>query len=141
MTQPPPQASENKQAGIRRRDFLFQPENFNLWLEAAAGFNFGPQRDFARHPVFSRDPKIAIYPTQLDFGRPYGWPARPGPAIGEIDVTYVLPDMVAKVVTGSSINEAMTWCEEQLNKIMKSKRTWRNRLQAARARWWRVPVR
>jgi hypothetical protein len=44
--------------------------------------------------------------------------------IGEIDVTYVLPDMVAKVVTGNaSIDEAMTWCEEQLTKIVKSQRT------------------
>jgi hypothetical protein len=35
----------------------------------------------------------------------------------------VLPDMVAKVVSGSSITEAMTWCEEHLNKIVKSHRT------------------
>jgi hypothetical protein len=32
--------------------------------------------------------------------------------------------MVAKVVTGNaSIDEAMTWCEEQLTKIVKSQRT------------------
>jgi multiple sugar transport system substrate-binding protein len=103
--------------------YLFQPENFNQWMEAAAGYNIGPQRDFANHPVFSRDPKITVSPKNLAFGRPYGWPAKPGPIIGEIDVTYVLPDMVAKVISGSSINEAMTWCEEHLNKIVKSHRT------------------
>jgi multiple sugar transport system substrate-binding protein len=103
--------------------YLFEAENFNQWMEAAAGYNIGPQRDFANHPVFSRDPKIAVSPKNLDFGRPYGWPARPSPVIGEIDVTYVLPDMVAKVISGSSINDAMTWCEEQLDKIVKSHRT------------------
>jgi hypothetical protein len=81
-------------------------------MEAAAGYNIGPQRDFANHPVFSRDPKIAVSPKNLDFGRPYGWPAKPSPVIGEIDVTYVLPDMVAKVISGSSVNEAMSWCED-----------------------------
>ncbi len=104
--------------------YLFEPENFNLWMEAAAGYNIGPQRNFANHPVFSRDPKIAISPKNLDFGRPYGWPAKPSPVIGEIDVTYVLPDMVAKVVTGNaSIDAAMTWGEEQIAKIVKSHRT------------------
>jgi multiple sugar transport system substrate-binding protein len=103
--------------------YLFEAENFNQWMEAAAGYNIGPQRDFANHPVFSSDPKIAISPKNLDFGRPYGWPAKPGPVIGEIDVTYVLPDMVAKVVSGTSVNDAMTWCEEQISKIVKSQRT------------------
>jgi multiple sugar transport system substrate-binding protein len=104
--------------------YLFQPENFNQWMEAAAGYNIGPQQDFANHPVFSRDPKITVSPKNLQFGRPYGWPAKPGPVIGEIDVTYVLPDMVAKVVTdNTSIDAAMTWCEEQLAKIVKSQRT------------------
>jgi multiple sugar transport system substrate-binding protein len=104
--------------------YLFQEENFNRWMEAAAGYNIGPQRDFANHPVFSRDPKIAVSPKNLAFGRPYGWPAKPSPVIGEIDVTYVLPDMVAKVVTGTaSVAAAMTWCEEQIAKIVKSHRT------------------
>jgi hypothetical protein len=31
--------------------------------------------------------------------------------------------MVAKVVSGVSIVEAMTWCEEQIAKIVKSHRT------------------
>jgi len=103
--------------------FIFQEENLHRWMDAAGGNQIGPQRGFARHPVFSRDPKIAISPTQLDFGRPYGWPARPSAVVGEIDVTYVLPDMVAKVVSGTPIHEAITWCEEQLNKIVKSQRT------------------
>jgi multiple sugar transport system substrate-binding protein len=103
--------------------YLFEPENFNQWMEAAAGYNIGPQRDFANHPVFSRDPKITVSPKNLDFGRPYGWPAKPSAVIGEIDVTYVLPDMVAKVVGGTSVADAMTWCEEQLSKIVKSQRT------------------
>ncbi len=103
--------------------YIFEPEQFNRWMEAAAGYNIGPQRDFAKHPLFARDPKISMVPTQLDFGLPYGWPAKPSPAVGEIDVVFVLPDMVAKVVSGTSIDEAMTWCEEQINKIVKSQRT------------------
>jgi multiple sugar transport system substrate-binding protein len=103
--------------------YLFERENFNQWMEAAAGYNIGTQREFANHPVFSRDPKIAVSPKNLDFGRPYGWPAKPSAVVGEIDVTYVLPDMVAKVVAGSSLDESMTWCEDQLNKIVKSQRT------------------
>ncbi len=103
--------------------YLFEPENFNLWIEAAAGYNTGPQRGYAQHPLWARDPKITMVPTQLDFGHPYGWPARPGPVFGEIDHTFVLPDMVAKVVTGSAIDEAMTWGEEQLSRIVKSHQT------------------
>ncbi len=93
------------------------------WIEAAAGYNTGPQRGYAQPPLWAHDPKITMVPTQLDFGRPYGWPARPGPAIGETDHTFVLPDMVAKVVSGVSIAEAMMWCEEQIAKIVKSHRT------------------
>jgi multiple sugar transport system substrate-binding protein len=103
--------------------YMFQQENFNRWMESAAGYNMGPQRGYAKHPIWGSDPKISMVPTQLDFGRPYGWPAKPSPVIGEIDVTYVLPDMVAKVVTGGSIDEAMTWCEQQLQKIVKGQRT------------------
>jgi hypothetical protein len=64
-----------------------------------------------------------VSPKTLAFGRPYGWPAKPSPVIGEIDVTHVLPDMAAKVISGSSIDEAMTGCENQIDRIVKSQRT------------------
>ena len=57
-----------------------------------------------------------LAPTQLD----YAWPAEPSPAIGEIDVAYVLADMAAKAVSSTPISETATWCEGELSKVVKS---------------------
>ena len=40
--------------------------------------------------------------------------------IVQVETAYILPNMVAKVIQGASIKEAIIWGEEQITRIVKS---------------------
>jgi hypothetical protein len=48
----------------------------------------------------------------------YGWPAPPSDKVQQITNLFILPNMVAKAVTGTSTKEAIAWGETEMKKIM-----------------------
>jgi multiple sugar transport system substrate-binding protein len=88
-------------------------------VTAGNGFNHAPVRFFETHPVWAKDPKLAMLPKEGEYAHARGWPAPPNRFIVQIETAYLLPDMVAKVVQGASPNEAIRWAEEQLARILK----------------------
>ena len=48
----------------------------------------------------------------------YGWPAPPSDKIERITNEFILPNMIAKAVTGTSTKEAVVWGEKELKRIL-----------------------
>jgi multiple sugar transport system substrate-binding protein len=106
------------------KDFLrfhFQKENFDNWITASNGFNHPPLRAFEVHPIWSRNPKLAMLPKEAEYAHPRGWPAKPNAAVNLVDVNFVLPDMVAKAIAGMPTKRAVAWAEDQVNLAVKGK--------------------
>src|SRR5688500_4160783 len=106
--------------------FLYDRENFNAWITASFGFNQPPLRYYENHPVWSQNPKTAIFTKEAEYARPRGWPARPNEYVQIIENNYVLPNMVAKTVTstpitGTPIKEAIAWGEVEVRKVLEGK--------------------
>jgi multiple sugar transport system substrate-binding protein len=101
--------------------FHFQKENFDNWIVASNGFNHPPLRAFAEHPIWARNPKLAMLPKEAEYAHPRGWPAKPNAAVNLVDVNFVLPDMVAKAIAGMPTKRAVAWAEEQVNLAVKGK--------------------
>jgi multiple sugar transport system substrate-binding protein len=99
--------------------YLYQPDNFNKWIEASNAFNHGPLRAYENHPIWATNPKFAMLPKEGDFGHPRGWPYRPSPEVARVEELYILPDMVAKAIREKNTKAAMQWGEDQIVKIMK----------------------
>jgi multiple sugar transport system substrate-binding protein len=98
--------------------YLLQPDNYSEWVLASQGQNHGPLRAYESHPVWAENPKFKILPQESRFGHAVGWPSPPNAYIQRINDLYILPNMAAKVVTGTPIKAAITWAEEQIRKIL-----------------------
>jgi multiple sugar transport system substrate-binding protein len=101
--------------------YLFEEKNYSDWIVASNGFNHPALRSYETHPIWQENPKFTFLPKEAQYGRPRGWPAKPNEYIQIIEDSYVLPNMVAKAVTGTPIDQAIQWGEDQVRKIMEGK--------------------
>jgi multiple sugar transport system substrate-binding protein len=97
--------------------FLFAPENYNAWITASFGYNHPALRDFANNPIWQKDPKTAELPKEAEYAKASGWPAKPNEYVQLIENNYILPNMAAKVVTGTPIKEAIQWGVGQVRRV------------------------
>lgn len=112
--------SKNQELAQTFLNSLMQPENYNAWIAAGRGFNHGPLPKYENHPIWTQHPKLKILPKEAQFAHALGWPSPPNPYIQRINDLYILPNMAAKVVTGTPHNQAITWAENQIKKILES---------------------
>ena len=111
--------SKNQELAKEFIQYLFKKENFDAWIVASNAFNHPPVKHFADHPIWARNPKLAMLPKEAEYAHPRGWPAKPSEAIQRIDNNYILPDMVAKVVNGMPTARAMAWGQDQIALALK----------------------
>jgi multiple sugar transport system substrate-binding protein len=101
--------------------YLFEEENCSAWIVASEGFNHPLLRGYENHSVWQQNPKFAILPKEGQYGRARGWPAKPNEYIQIVEDSFILPDMVAKAVTGTPTKEAIQWGEENVRKVLEGK--------------------
>jgi multiple sugar transport system substrate-binding protein len=101
--------------------YLFEEENYNAWIVASEGFNHPALRNYENHPIWQQNPKLSFLPQEGQYGRPSGWPAKPNEHIQIIEDSFILPDMVAKAVTGTPIDQAIQWGEDHVRKVVEGK--------------------
>jgi multiple sugar transport system substrate-binding protein len=101
--------------------YLFAEENYSAWIVASNGFNHPALRSYEDHPIWQQNPKFTFLPKEGQYGRARGWPAKPNEFIQIIEDNYILPDMVAKAVTGTPIDQAIQWGEDHVRKVLEGK--------------------
>jgi hypothetical protein len=55
-----------------------------------------------------------MLPKEAEHAHARGWPSRPNDAIRRVENNYILPDMVAKALSGMPTKRAMEWGQEQV---------------------------
>ncbi len=103
--------------------FLFRENNLHEWIQAAAGFNHPMWRSWEKHPVWNSDPRLRMLPAEGVYGRMRGWPAPPSEVFAVIDDLYILPDMVAKAVSGTATKDAQAWAADQIKRVLEGARS------------------
>ena len=83
------------------------------------GFNMAPLRNLAEHPIWAKNPKLAMLPREAESAHARGWPSRPNDAVRRVENNYVLPDMVAKTLSGMPTKRAMEWAQAQVVDALK----------------------
>jgi len=103
------------------RYLLGKKEVFDEYIMSGDAFNLPVYANILDHPVLKTDAKFAAL-RQLEGVQfhCYGWPAPASDKVQRITNEWVLPNMIAKVVTGTSNKEAMAWAEKEMKRIMAS---------------------
>jgi len=112
--------SKNKDLAKEFLKFFYTEDIYASWLTAAKGFCMSPFKKFENHPIWQTDPNLTLLPQEGPYLRFPGWPGKPTRYAGAVENQYILPDMVAKVITGESPQSAMSWAENQIKKIMET---------------------
>jgi multiple sugar transport system substrate-binding protein len=70
------------------------------------------------HAVLRTDPKFAALKAEGVQFHCYGWPAPPSDKVQRITNEFILPNMIAKAVTGTSTKDAVAWAEKEMKRII-----------------------
>jgi multiple sugar transport system substrate-binding protein len=107
------------------REFLrwfYEPAQYHEWVMSGDNYNHPVWRDMENHPVWDIDPKYKPLKTVIQYSHLYGWPAPPDERIQLVTNSYIIPNMMAKVVTGSAKpKEAIVWAETEIKRMFEKK--------------------
>jgi multiple sugar transport system substrate-binding protein len=102
------------------RYLLGKREVYDEYIMSADAFNLPAYEKLKEHPVLKTDPKYAALSGEGVQYHCYGWPAPPSDKVQLITNSFILPNMIAKAVTGTSTKEAVAWAEREMKKIIAS---------------------
>jgi multiple sugar transport system substrate-binding protein len=103
------------------RYLLGKKEVYDEYIMSGDAFNLPVYASLLDHPVLKTDPKFAALRQHegVQF-HCYGWPAPPSDKVQLITNSFILPNMIAKAVTGTSTKDAVAWGDKEMKKIMAS---------------------
>jgi len=100
------------------RYLLGKREVYDEYIMSGDAFLLPTYTNLADHPVLKTDPKFAALKQEGVQFHIYGWPAPPTDKVQLITNSFIMPNMIAKAVTGTSTKDAMAWAETEIKKIM-----------------------
>jgi multiple sugar transport system substrate-binding protein len=100
------------------RYLLGKREVYDEYIMSGDAFLLPTYTNLADHPVLKTDPKFAAFKQEGVQFHIYGWPAPPTDKVQLITNSFIMPNMIAKAVTGTSTKDAMAWAETEIKKIM-----------------------
>jgi multiple sugar transport system substrate-binding protein len=107
------------------REFLrwfYEPAQYHEWVMSGDNYNHPVWRDMENHPVWEIDPKYKPLRSLIQYSHLYGWPAPADERIQLVTNSYIIPNMVAKVVTNASKpKEAIVWAETEIKRMFEKK--------------------
>jgi len=100
------------------RYLIGRREVYDEYIMSGDAFNLPVFTNLQDHPVLKTDPKFAALKGEGVQYHIYGWPAPPSDKVQLITNSFILPNMLAKAVTGTPTKEAIAWAESEMKKIM-----------------------
>jgi multiple sugar transport system substrate-binding protein len=100
------------------RYLLGRKDVYDEYVMSGDAFNLPIFTNLQDHPVLKTDPKFATLKGEGVQYHIYGWPAPPTDKIQLITNSFILPNMIAKAVTGTPTKEAIAWAENEMKKII-----------------------
>lgn len=100
------------------RYLLGKKEVYDEYIMSGDAFNLPVYTNLLDHPVLKTDPKFAALKAEGVQFHAYSWPAPPSDKVQQITNLFILPNMIAKAVTGTPTKEAIAWAEKEMKRIL-----------------------
>jgi multiple sugar transport system substrate-binding protein len=108
--------SKNTELSKELIRYLFEEERYIDYITASDNYNHAIFPKFETHPVWSIDPKYEPLKTMGQYSHLYTWPAPPDAKSQVVIYNYIIANMYAKAVTGTSVREAIAWAEGEIKR-------------------------
>jgi multiple sugar transport system substrate-binding protein len=111
--------SKNQELAKEFIRFYMAKPQYDKWFEAMGTFIVSPTKDkgWYDHRVWTKDPKLTVFRDVVKDCRSVGYAGPPGRKASEAKVKYIIVDMFAKAIQGTSPEESLAWATAQLKKI------------------------
>jgi len=100
------------------RYLIGKREVYDEYIMSGDAFNLPVYTNLQDHPVLKSDPKFAALKQEGVQFHCYGWPAPASDRVQLITNSFILPNMVAKAVTGTSTKDSIAWADNEMKKII-----------------------
>ena len=102
------------------KDFLkwwFETKQFGDWLHAQNVYELPPTKSWASDPMWTKDPKLAAFGREVNFGRIDGYAGTLNDKAALARSKYIIVDTFAKAVTSGDAQGSINWGADQLKQI------------------------
>jgi multiple sugar transport system substrate-binding protein len=100
------------------RYLIGRKDVYDEYLMSGDAFNLPAYEKLQDHPVLKTDRKYAGLRGEGVQYHAYGWPAPPSDKVQQITNEFILPNMIAKAVTGTPTKEALAWADKEMRRIL-----------------------
>ena len=110
--------SKNKEVAKEFLRYVMQYDNYVEWLKAGQGYSTAPTKIFAKDKLWGElDPQVEPFKDIVKYGRHYGYAGPASRKAAEGLSKYIIVDMFAKTIQGTSPQESIQWATSELKKI------------------------
>jgi multiple sugar transport system substrate-binding protein len=110
--------SKNKEAAREFLRYVMQYDNYVEWLKAGQGYSTAPTKIFAKDKLWGElDPQVEPFKDIVKYGRHYGYAGPASRKAAEALSKYIIVDMFAKTIQGTSPQESIAWATSELRQI------------------------
>jgi multiple sugar transport system substrate-binding protein len=113
--------SKNQELAKEFLAYIAAEERLSTNFEVTETYNHPLLMNFEKHPYWEKDPKISGLRLYQRDAHMIGWPGPPNRKAELVRAQWIVPNMMAKAVTGTSTDEAVKWAEAEIKKIYEAK--------------------
>lgn len=98
--------------------YVYDPKTFDAWFEQNKGYSVGPGERLEKHPMWDALPKpLAPFRNAGRIARALGYAGQPSPKVAEVQSKYVIVNMFARAVQGTSPEDSVKQAETEMKQI------------------------
>jgi multiple sugar transport system substrate-binding protein len=109
--------SKHVELGKELIRYLFEEERYIDYITSSDNYNHPIFPKFEAHPIWSIDPKYEPLKTMGQYSHLYTWPALPDPKSQIVIYNYIIANMYAKAITGTSTKDSVAWAEGEIKRV------------------------
>ncbi len=95
----------------------FDQKQFGDWLHAQNTYELPPTKSWANDPMWTKDPKLAAFGREVNFGRIDGYAGPLNDKAALARSKYIIVDTFARAVQSGNAQDAINWGADQLKQI------------------------
>jgi multiple sugar transport system substrate-binding protein len=109
--------SKNQKAAKEFLRWIHTPANYEKWFVSQKGYSTPPTSVWEKHKMWDEDPVMAPFKIAGRFGLSPGYAGPPNRKSAEVLTKYIITDMYAKAVQGTTPQEAVKWAAGEVRQI------------------------
>ena len=109
--------SKNQKLAKEFIRWYMDKKQFGKWFEVMDTFSVPPTKAWYNDPVWTKDPKLTPFRDTIKDARHLGYAGPPSAKASEAMAKYIMVDMFAKAIQGTSPEESLAWATGELKKI------------------------